>query len=55
MNHPESLNVLSANVRGIKAESKKQDVLNYFQSIKPQILCLQHSHLTPKDIPIILK
>ena len=39
----------SANCQGLRDKSKRVDVLNYFQTLNCNIICLQDTHLTLKD------
>ena len=41
--------VLSANCQGLRDFKKRRDVLNYFEEINPEILCLQDTHWVQSD------
>ena len=49
----EKLKILSANCRGLQDRKKRTDVLNYYKEKKPNILCLQDTHLIDKDLSSI--
>ena len=49
----ENIVVLSANLRGLQDARKREDVLNYYKELDPNILCLQDTHWTNKNIPDI--
>ena len=42
----ETMEVFSVNCRGLQDKLKCQDVINYLNSKKPNIICLQDTHLT---------
>ena len=44
-----TLKVLSANCQGLQNLSKRTDVLSYFKTKNPNILCLQDTHWTDND------
>ena len=44
-----TLKVLSANCQGLQNLSKRTDVLSYFKTKNPNILCLQDTHWTVND------
>ena len=44
------LKIISSNVRGIKYTNKRGEMWLYFQKMKADIICLQETHLTEKDI-----
>ena len=45
--------VLSANCQGLQNKQKRFDLIDYFGKTKASIICLQDTHWTPKDEPII--
>ena len=45
----DNLNILSANVRGFRKHFKKIDVLDYMNKFKPDMICVQETHLIQKD------
>ena len=45
-----SLKVLSANCQGLRNCEKRNDVLTYFKEMGANIICLQDTHLTQRDI-----
>ena len=45
-----TIKVLSANCRGLQGAKKRFEVLTYFKETKANILCLQDTHWTNKDI-----
>ena len=49
----ENMVVLSANSRGLQDARKREDVLNYYKELNPNILCLQDTHWTNQNIPDI--
>ncbi len=49
----ETIRVLSVNTQGLQDFRKRQDVLNYSKSLKPNILCLQDTHWVDKDIATV--
>ena len=51
----ENLNIISANVRGLRQQHKRVDFFEYCKSLKPDILCLQETHLTQKDHNLLIK
>ena len=44
-----SIKVLSANCQGLRTIEKRVDVLSYFKETGASIVCLQDTHLLPKD------
>ena len=46
----DQIKIISANCQGLRDSSKRADVLNYLQQKKPNIICLQDTHLISKDI-----
>ena len=44
------IRVLSANCQGLQNKQKRLDVLNYFGQKDVNILCLQDTHWTDKDL-----
>ena len=53
MSQADELIVLSANCQGLQNKQKRLDVIDYFSKTKASIICLQDTHWTPKDEPII--
>ena len=51
----DDLNILSANVRGLRQYFKRIDFFEYCKSFDPDIMCLQETHLTQKDQNMLLK
>ena len=51
----DDLNILSANVRGLRQHFKRIDFLEYCKGLNPDIICLQETHLTQKDQNMLLK
>ena len=49
----EQLLVLSANCQGLQNREKRVDVLNYLSKTNASIICLQDTHWSSKDEPII--
>ena len=49
----ENIVVLSANSRGLQDARKREDVLNYYKELDPNILCLQDTNWTDKNVPDI--
>ena len=45
----EGITVLSANCQGLRDKSKRADVINFLQSLRPNIICLQDTHLTKDE------
>ena len=45
----DQIKILSANCQGIRDESKRRDVVSYLSQKKPNIVCLQDTHLISKD------
>ena len=45
-----SIKVLSANCQGLRNMEKRTDVLSYFKETGASIVCLQDTHLLPKDV-----
>ena len=45
----DTIKLISANCRGLQCKRKRYDVINYMKSKKPNILCLQDTHLTKED------
>ena len=46
----DSLNIVSANVRGIRQPMKRLDIWNKFKELKANIVLLQETHLIQKDL-----
>ena len=46
----DQIKIISANCQGLRDGSKRADVLNYLPQKKPNIICLQDTHLISKDI-----
>ena len=46
----DSLNIVSANVRGIRQPLKRLDIWNKFKELKANIVLLQETHLIQKDL-----
>ena len=46
----ETLKVLSASCQGLREKKKRYDVINYFDGLRPNIICFQDTHLTKKEI-----
>ena len=44
------IKLLSANCQGLGDVTKRVDVLNYLDQLKGDIICLQDTHWTEKDI-----
>ena len=51
----DSLNIISANVRGIRQPLKRLDLWNKFKELKANIVLLQETHLIQKDIGDVKK
>ena len=51
----ERLNIVSANTRGLRQYLKRFDVFDYFKNLNSDIICLQETHLTAKDINMLSK
>ena len=49
----EKIKLLSANCQGLQTKAKMYDVLNYYIDQKPNILCLQDTHLTSENTSIV--
>ena len=49
----DKIKILSANGRGLKDKLKRFNVLNYLQNTEADIICLQDTHLTPLDSPVV--
>ena len=45
----EQVKIISANCQGLRYKSKRADVLNYVQRLRPNIICFQETHLTKKE------
>ena len=45
----DKIKVISANCRGLKEKSKKNDILNYLEDKNTDIICLQNTHLMESD------
>ena len=45
----EQIKVISANCQGLRNKSKRVDVINYFKTLCPNIICLQDTHLTEQE------
>ena len=45
----EQVKIISANCQGLRDKSKRADVLNYVQRLRPNIICFQDTPLTKKD------
>ena len=50
-----NIKVISANVRGLRQSIKRKDLLDYFKLQKPDIICLQETHLVQEDINMLIK
>ena len=46
----DSLNIVSANVRGIRQPLKRLDIWNKFKELKANIVLLQETYLIQKDL-----
>ena len=55
MTGSEQLRIISANVRGLRQYFKRMDFFGYCKDLKPDIICLQETHLTKKDHNMLLK
>ena len=56
MSHPtNSLKIVSMNVRGFKSPRRRRILFNRFRREKFDIICLQETHLSKKDIFFIEK
>ena len=51
----ESIVVLSVNTQGLRDKSKLYDVLRFLTNLRPNIICLQDTHLLVDDQSEILK
>ena len=45
-----SIKVSSANCQGLQNKEKRQDVVSYFRDMDINIVCLQDTHWTDKDL-----
>ena len=41
--------IISANCQGLRDKSKRADVVSYLQALRPNIICLQDTHLTKNE------
>ena len=46
----DQIKIMSANCQGLRDKLKRTDVLNYFNHFSPNIICLQDTHLTNKEV-----
>ena len=53
MSQGEELLVLSANCQGLQNRLKLTDVIDYLGKTNASIICLQDTHWTSKDEPIL--
>ena len=51
----DNIEIISANVRGLRQQFKRIDLFNYFKKLKADIVCLQETHLIQKDLNTIRK
>ena len=51
----DNIEIISANVRGLRQQFKRMDLFNYFKKFKADIVCLQETHLIQKDHNTIRK
>ena len=49
------IDIISANVRGLRQQFKRFDLFEYFKKIKADIVCLQETHLVQKDLSTLKK
>ena len=47
------IKILTTNVRGLRQDLKRKDILDNFK--KYDIICLQETHLVQRDLPLFLK
>ena len=50
-----TIDIFSANVRGLRQHFKRVDIFDYIKGLKADIICLQETHLVQKDINILSK
>ena len=49
------IDIISANVRGLRQQFKRFDLFQYFRNLKADIVCLQETHLVQKDLNTLKK
>ena len=42
--------MISANIRGLRQQFKRNDIFDYIKNLKSDIICLQETHLVQKDL-----
>ena len=49
------IDIISANVRGLRQQFKRIDLFEYFKKSKTDIICLRETHLVHKDLNTLNK
>ena len=49
------LDMISANIRGLRQHFKRRDIFEYIKNLKADIICLQETHLIQKDLNMLRK
>ena len=50
-----NIKIISADVRGLRQNIKRRDLIDYFKNQQPVIICLQETHLVQEDVNMLIK